>query len=140
MKISSLSWGKVIVEAMNRTLPSGEGRSKTTVDSKVYKDVKIVSMPNNDGSYVKEWNWLETGTRHIPGIQVGDFAEFVDKVDYVVLSKGMDEMLHTTDAAKEYLKNKNKNFVILNSRDAVAEFNRLVDLGVKVGALIHSTC
>lgn len=122
MKITDLSWGK------------------TTVNGKVYKDIKIVSYPNDKGSYVKEWNWNETGTRHIPGIQVGDFEEFVDKVDYVVLSKGMDNMLHTTDGAIEYLTNKSKTFVILNSKDAVAEFNRLVDLGYTVGALVHSTC
>ena len=43
----------------------------------------------------RAWDWTETGTRHLPGIQPADVEKLLahDAV-IVVLSQGMDQRLH----------------------------------------------
>ena len=61
MKITYLSWGKIIVDEME------------------FKDIKI--WPGTMG----DWDWNETGTRHLPGIQIEDFIEFIEGYLYPVM-------------------------------------------------------
>ena len=122
--ISSITWGKIVV------------------NSTTYKDIKIYQT-NNNGSIttqVKEWNWNETGTRHEPGIQISDFVEFIDQVDYIVLSNGMENRLKVTKEAIDYIKSKNKQLIMCQTQKAVEEYNKLVNQGFNVGGLFHSTC
>ena len=115
-QISNLKWGEI------------------TVNGKTYKDIKI--WPN----MVKSWDWSETGTSHTPGIQVGDFLEFIDKVDYLVLSRGMDMRLGVSSDVIKYMTNKKIVLIMAETKQAVETYNLLARSGLKVGGLFHSTC
>src|SRR6476619_5932664 len=70
-RISHLSWGRIEVEGH---LP--------------FKDAKI--FPGG----AREWDWRETRTRHVPGIQPADVQELIEHgARTVVLSKGVLERL-----------------------------------------------
>jgi hypothetical protein len=65
-RISLLSWGRIEVEG-----------------HPTFKDAKI--FPGG----AREWDWRETGTRHVPGIQPADVQELIEQgARIVVLSKG----------------------------------------------------
>jgi len=71
-RIKHISWGRLEVE----------GRADP------YKDAKL--FPGGS----REWNWRETGTDHVPGIQKVDVQELIDHgAKIVVLSRGMKECL-----------------------------------------------
>ena len=70
-RISFLSWGRIEVEG-----------------HPPFKDAKI--FPGG----AREWDWRETGTRHVPGIQPADVQELIEHgARTVVLSKGVWERL-----------------------------------------------
>ena len=116
-KISSLSWGQVKTE-----------------DGQTYKDVKLYP----GGS--REWDWNETGTEHVPGIQPADVKELIENgAEVIILSKGINERLQTMDQTVSKLKENNIEYHILQSEKAVEKYNQLCGQK-KVGALIHSTC
>jgi hypothetical protein len=49
-----------------------------------FKDAKL--FPGG----AREWDWRETGTGHVPGIQPGDIQELLDHgATVLVLSQGM---------------------------------------------------
>ena len=56
-RISLLSWGRIEVEG-----------------HPPFKDAKI--FPGG----AREWDWRETGTRHVPGIQPADIQELIEPV------------------------------------------------------------
>lgn len=117
-RISHISWGRVDIEGM------GTGR-----------DFKL--FPGG----AREWNWNETGTHHVPGIQIADVEELLkhgSKV--VVLSKGMQLALKTCSETIQYLKDRNITVYAEETRVAVKMYNSLAERGTPVGALIHSTC
>lgn len=116
-KINSISWGKLITEEQNQ-----------------YKDAKLYP----GGS--REWDWNETGTHHVPGIQPADIEELLEHgADTVILSKGFNERLQVCPETVELLKNKDIDFYILQTEKAVETYNKLSS-DHAVGALIHSTC
>ena len=55
-RVHELDWGRVVVEG--QPLP--------------FKDVKL--YPGG----AREWDWNETGTHHLPGIQPADVKELLD--------------------------------------------------------------
>ena len=68
-RISHLSWGHIEVEG-----------------HPPFKDAKI--FPGG----AREWDWRETGTRHVPGVQPADVQELIEHgARAVVLSKGIWE-------------------------------------------------
>jgi hypothetical protein len=70
-RIARLSWGRLEID-----------------DGRGFKDAKL--YPGG----AREWDWHETGTHHIPGIQPADVAELLDHgAEVVVLSKGVWERL-----------------------------------------------
>src|SRR5205085_8946444 len=72
-RVEHISWGRMVVEGL------GAGR-----DFKLY--------PGGG----REWDWAETDTHHVPGIQPADVEELLahgSKV--VVLSRGMQLVLQT---------------------------------------------
>src|SRR5260370_15047212 len=80
-RISEISWGHSEVEDLGAA-----------------KDVKL--YPGGG----RQWNWAETGTRHVPGVQPADVEELLEhSATAVVLSQGMDMMLHVSPATLEYL-------------------------------------
>ncbi len=115
-RITSLSWGRI------------------EIDRESFKDAKL--YPGGG----REWDWRETGTRHVPGIQPADVAELLDRgASVVVLSKGMQEQLQVCLETLEMLSSRNIPTHVLPTRDAARLYNDLSETQ-PVGGLFHSTC
>lgn len=117
-RIKRLSWGLIEVE--------GEERP--------FKDAKV--FPGG----AREWDWNETGTRHVPGIQPADVEELLEHgATEVVLSKGIYQQLRVCPETIEMLKGRGIPFHILQTEEAVRLYNELREKK-RVGGLFHSTC
>src|SRR5512136_1787484 len=102
-RISCLSWGHIEVEG-----------------HPPFKDVKI--FPGG----AREWDWHETGTRHVPGIQPADVQELIGHgARAVVLSKGIWEQLQVCPETLEVLARNGIQVEVLQTDDAVKRFNEL---------------
>ena len=89
----------------------------------------------------REWDWRETGTHHVPGIQPTDVEELLDNGSRtIVLSRGMLLALHTCPETLELLKNKHVQVHVAETKVATEIYNDLVVKGEAVGGLFHSTC
>ena len=89
----------------------------------------------------REWNWRETDTHHVPGIQPADVMELLDKGSRtLVLSRGMLRMLQTCKATLELLKERKIPVHVAETKEAVEIYNDLVSKGEAVGGLFHPTC
>src|SRR4051812_4932617 len=117
-KIGVHSWGHIEVDGL------GE-----------FSDVKL--WPGGG----RAWDWTETGTHHHPGIQPEDVVELLDHdVQVVVLSRGRELRLETMETVRALLDQRDIGVVWAETSDAIDEYNRLVDAGTRVAALLHSTC
>jgi hypothetical protein len=116
-QIVHISWGRMEVEGL------GTGR-----DFKLY--------PGGG----RAWDWRETGTHHVPGIQPADVQELVDRGSkVVVLSRGMQLALQTCPETLQVLRNKGVRFHVEESKAAARLYNQLAQTEA-VGGLFHSTC
>jgi len=116
-RITHLSWGRLEVE----------GRA-------AFKDAKL--FPGG----AREWDWSETGTAHVPGIQPSDVTELLDHgASVVVLTRGVYERLRVCPATLDLLSARGVAVHVLQTEEAVRVYNRLVDTH-PVGGLFHSTC
>jgi hypothetical protein len=117
-QIKDVSWGRLEVEG----------------EAEPYKDAKL--FPGGS----REWNWRETGTNHVPGIQPGDVQELLDHgATVVVLSRGMKKCLEVRPETLEFLKQNQIETHVLPTPEAVQLYNQLA--GKKpVGGLFHTTC
>lgn len=104
------------------------------VGPKNYKDCRL--WPDHSES----WDWKKTNTQHVPGIQIADLQDFIDKIDIIVLSEGVDGVLKIKPDTIEYIKKANKKLIIARTPKAIKKYNKLAAAGEKVGALLHSTC
>ncbi|HCB49071.1 MAG TPA: hypothetical protein DEP47_06000 [Chloroflexi bacterium] len=117
-KITHLSWGQVQIEGFD----------------KPFKDVKL--YPGG----AREWDWNETGTRHVPGIQPEDVQELLDHgAQIVILSRGKQRRLEISPETLDYLAQCGVPAELLQTDRAVQRYNELLSEEA-VGALIHSTC
>jgi hypothetical protein len=117
-RIKHVSWGRLEVE----------GRAEP------YKDAKL--FPGGS----REWNWRETGTKHLPGIQPADVQELLDhRAKIVVLSRGMKECLHVSRETLDFLKEREVAAHVLPTAEAVELYNQLAGKE-PVGGLFHTTC
>jgi hypothetical protein len=115
-RISHLSWGHIEVEG-----------------HPPFKDAKI--FPGG----AREWDWRQTGTRHVPGIQPADVRELIEHgARAVVLSKGIWQRPSLSRNLGALAKN-DIHVEVLQTEDAVERFNVLRE-SVPVGGLFHSTC
>jgi hypothetical protein len=88
----------------------------------------------------RRWDWRETGTSHLPGIQPADVGELLEAgSEVVVLSRGMQLALHTCPETLELLEHRGVAVHIEETRRAVELYNQLAD-SRPVGGLFHSTC
>ncbi len=88
----------------------------------------------------RAWDWNETGTRHVPGIQPSDVTELLERDSTViVLSRGMYLVLETCSETLDLLRARGVAVHVEETRAAVALYNRLAELH-NVGGLFHSTC
>lgn len=89
----------------------------------------------------RPWDWRETGTQHVPGIQPADVQELLDHgAETVVLSRGMWRALQTQQATLDRLVGRGVDYRLAETNQAIAIYNELADSGHPVGGLFHSTC
>jgi hypothetical protein len=113
------------------------GKMQVTIDGTLYvfKDCKV--WPGG----AKEWDWNAAGTHHKPGIQPADIMEIIEKgIDVMILSRGMDLMLHTCPETEDLLDERGIEYRIEETNEAVRLFNHLCIQGKRVGGIFHSTC
>jgi len=117
-RIEHIEWGRITVTGV------GPG-----------KDFKL--FPGG----ARAWDWNECGTRHVPGIQPAAVEELLAAgADTVVLTRGMWRALQTPRETLERLERAGVAVEVLETREAAERYNGLVDSGVAVGGLFHSTC
>jgi hypothetical protein len=88
----------------------------------------------------RAWDWRETGTEHLPGIQPADVRELLEHgAEVVVLSRGMQLVLQTAPQTLELLRERGIPVHVLETRAAVELYNKLAK-DQAVGGLFHSTC
>jgi hypothetical protein len=98
------------------------------------KDVKL--WPGGG----RAWDWRETGTEHVPGIQPDDVGELLDHgARVVVLSRGMQLRLLTCPSTLRMLEQAGVEVHVEESKAAAELYNRLAAAHA-VGCLLHSTC
>jgi hypothetical protein len=116
--VTSFRWGQIVDSAGN-----------------VFKDARL--FPGG----AEEWDWRRTGTRHDPGIQAADLEDLLGaKPDVVILSRGVELVLQVPQATIDFARSRAAEVLVLQSEQAVAEYNRRVGAGERIVALIHSTC
>ena len=116
-RISHLSWGRIEVDG-----------------HPPFKDAKI--FPGG----AREWDWRETGTRHVPGIQPADVQELIEHgARAVVLSSGIWQRLQVCSETLTVLAQNGIQVEVLQTEAAVERFNMIRE-NMPVGGLFHSTC
>jgi hypothetical protein len=110
-RISHLSWGHVEVEGYPP-----------------FKDTKV--FPGG----AREWDWRETGTHHVPGIQPADVQELIEHG-----AKAVVQRLKVCPETLEVLAKNGIEAEVLQTEAAVERFNELRE-SMPVGGLFHSTC
>lgn len=89
----------------------------------------------------REWDWGETDTHHVPGIQPSDVQELLDNGSQtVVLSRGMLLRLRTCQETIDQLEEMKISLHIAETKAAAEIYNDLASRGQAVGGLFHSTC
>ncbi|KAJ8798332.1 hypothetical protein J1605_001457 [Eschrichtius robustus] len=87
------------------------------------------------------WYTFSFHVQHSPGVQPADVEEVVEKgVQILVIGRGMSEALKVPLSTVEYLKKKGIDVRVLQTEQAVKEYNALVTQGIRVGGVFHSTC
>jgi hypothetical protein len=118
-RVTALEWGRLEVEG-----PSGR-----------FKDAKL--WPGG----AREWDWNETGTRHVPGVQVADVEELIEHgARRVVIGRGMHGRLEVPRATHEALAARGIEVHAAVTPEAVDTYLALRAASSDVGALIHTTC
>ena len=116
--INHISWGRMEVDGVG-----------------VGKDFKL--WPGGG----RAWDWRETGTHHVPGIQPTDVEELLGNGSQtIVLSRGMWKKLRTCQETLDLLGERNIPVHIAETKAAAKIYNDLVSDGQAVGGLFHSTC
>lgn len=88
----------------------------------------------------RPWDWRETGTEHVPGIQPADVEELLEKGSKVViLSHGMYQRLQVCPETLRLLEDKGITVHMKETKEAVKLYNELAT-DQRVGGLFHSTC
>jgi hypothetical protein len=117
-RILHVSWGGLEVEGI------GSGR-----DFKLWPDG------------AREWDWSETGTHHVPGIQPADVEELLRHgSEVVVLSRGIESRLETAPETIELCRSAGVAVHVEETIAAVGRYNELAEQEQRVGGLFHSTC
>nr|XP_057936956.1 mth938 domain-containing protein isoform X2 [Doryrhamphus excisus]XP_057936957.1 mth938 domain-containing protein isoform X2 [Doryrhamphus excisus] len=103
--------------------------------SSTYKDCKV--WPGGS----RTWDWRETGTEHHPGVQPADVQEVLDKgAKVLVIGRGMNMALQVPASTVDCVAKRGVDVRVLQTEEAVAEYNKLARQGIKVGGVFHSTC
>ncbi|MBA3532440.1 MAG: Mth938-like domain-containing protein [Ardenticatenales bacterium] len=88
----------------------------------------------------RAWEWSETNTHHVPGIQPSEVQELLDRgSQVVVLSRGMHLALQVCPETLQLLEERRVPVYVEETNAAVALYNELARTRL-VGGLFHSTC
>ncbi len=88
----------------------------------------------------RAWDWTETDTHHVPGIQPADVEELLEHgSEILVLTRGIQLVLRTCPETLELLRRRGIPVHVEETRAAVELYNKLA-LSSRVGGLFHSTC
>jgi hypothetical protein len=116
-RIVEHAWGRIVLD-------NGE----------IYKDAKL--FPGG----ARTWDWQETGTAHLPGIQPADVEELLERgAEVVVLGRGFDGRLQVQPDTLELLAERSVRVRVERTEEAVRLYNQLAET-CAVGGLFHSTC
>jgi hypothetical protein len=116
-RIAHLSWGRLEVEG-----------------HPTFKDAKL--FPGG----ARAWDWRETGTEHVPGIQSADVEELLEHgATVVVLSQGITGRLQVAPETLRMLEDREIPAHVLGTKEAVRTYNALRETQ-PVGGLFHTTC
>ena len=116
-RIADVAWGRITVE--------GAG---------TFKDAKL--YPGG----AREWNWRETGTQHVPGIQPSDVHELLARgATTIVLSQGMLKQLQVCPETLAVLEDEGASVHVLPTKEAADLYNILREKEAVAG-LFHTTC
>jgi len=116
-RITHLSWGHIEVEGQRH-----------------FKDAKC--FPGGS----KAWDWNETGTHHVPGIQPADVKELLERgATCLVLSSGMFGRLQVCPETFKLLEKLGIPVHVQKTDEAVKLYNELRGREA-VGGVFHSTC
>src|SRR5947207_6427055 len=100
-RILAISWGRMEVAGLG-----------------IGKDYKL--YPGGG----RPWDWTETGTQHMPGIQPADVEELLlHGATTVVLSRGMDRQLQVDPRTLRLLEERRVTVHVLDTPDAVKIYN-----------------
>ena len=122
-RVTGLSWGRLEVED-----PVGSGEPRR------FKDAKL--WPGG----ARVWDWRETGTGHVPGIQPADVEELLGHgATVVVLSRGMLGRLGVMPETLRLLESRGVRSEVAQTEEAVRLYNQLRERE-RVAALFHTTC
>lgn len=104
------------------------------IGGRLYKDAKLFPAG------ARAWDWNETGTRHVPGVQVDDALELIDRgAEVLVLSQGVDSVLQVPESTLDALRARGLDVRVAPTPAAIDLYN-LLCRSRRVGALLHSTC
>lgn len=112
-------WGEVIVD----------------FNGKLIKHKDCILTPTT----TKEWDWNQDGTHYIPGMSIDAAIQLAD-CKYVILTRGRRMKLHVPPHVLDYFSLLGKVVYVLETSDAIIQYNSLAKKGRNVGALIHSSC
>jgi hypothetical protein len=116
-RIVEHAWGRIVLD-------NGE----------IYKDAKL--FPGG----ARTWDWRETGTAHLPGIQPTDVEELLERgAEVVVLGRGFDGRLQVQPDTLDLLAERSIRVRVELTEEAVRLYNELAET-CAVGGLFHSTC
>ncbi len=104
-----------------------------TSDGHMYKDCIVTWQDSN------VWNWKLDGTRHGSGITPKAVRPVLD-ADLIILSQGVQKRLHIAPQTIALLEDKQKEYNILPTKEAVELFNTAMEEGKHAALLLHSTC
>jgi hypothetical protein len=113
------------------------GQIEVTIGGKPhhFKDCKI--WPGG----AVNWDWNDTGTQHDPGIQPADIEEILEKgVEVMILARGALSRLGVCPDTVQFMRIRDIEYYIHDTKQAVDLYNDLVQRGRKVGGIFHSTC
>lgn len=116
-QITRVTWGRLEVEG-----------------DRIFKDAKL--YPGG----ARPWDWNETGTSHIPGVQPADVQEILDRgVEVLVIGRGYLGHLQVCPETRALLQERKVELHVLQTEVAVALYNKLRRTR-HVGGIFHSTC
>lgn len=117
-RIDDVRWGRLAVEGSDGP----------------YKDAKL--WPGGS----REWDWNETGTRHVPGVQPGDVEEILERgVEVLVVGRGMFGALRVQEETLHAVEETGVEVEVARTEEAVRRYNELRE-SRPVGGLFHTTC